>query len=89
MSASTQSLNLISTSNPVSFTVSQPGYTGAFTISGCSGIVTITPVPASGPSAALNAVASGAGTCTLTIAGGGGQSVTISVTATTTSGTIQ
>ena len=89
LSSSTQSISLIGTTNAVPFTISSTAYAGAFNISGCTGIVTVSPGTANGPSAGFNATATNAGTCTLTVSDTIGRSVTINVTATITTGTIQ
>jgi len=62
-------------------TISESGYAGSFTPSGCSGIATVTPHTASGGSQVFN-VAAGAstGSCSLTFTDTYAQSVIVTVT---------
>lgn len=61
-------------------TVTDPGYAGAFVVSGCSGTVTTSNGPGS---STLLVTAAGPGSCTLTVADANGSTASIAITVTT------
>ncbi|HUA09973.1 MAG TPA: hypothetical protein VMA98_11975 [Candidatus Acidoferrales bacterium] len=64
--------------------VQETGYTGTLGESNtCSGVATISPSSASGPSATFTVTGSAPGSCTATISGGNSQQVTVTITVTT------
>ena len=71
-----------------SFEALESGYTGAFTVSGCSGVATVSPASATGPIGLFTITAVAAGTCAFTVKDTGSHSAFVSVTVTTTSGGI-
>jgi hypothetical protein len=71
-----------------SLAVSESGYSGAFSISGCGGIATIAPVNANGPNATFTLTQVAAGSCALTITDTHGQTATVTVNSTTTTAII-
>ena len=52
------------------FTASETNFTGSFTVTGCSGIVSVSPNPGTGPSQIFNVSPSAEGTCNLSISDG-------------------
>ena len=90
--ANVSSLAFTSSGSLQSFTVSEPGYSGAFTATSaapnsCTGIATFT-ASATGPSGTFNVTALAGGTCQITVSDNHSGSVTITVYVTTTSGTV-
>lgn len=75
-------------SNAGSLSVSELGYVGAFTVSGCSGVATVSTSTPSAGSALLSVVGIAAGTCTLTVRDSFNQTATanVSVNVTTIGG---
>ncbi|MDB5091941.1 MAG: hypothetical protein JWO85_42 [Candidatus Eremiobacteraeota bacterium] len=72
------------------FSASQGGFAGAFTVTGCSGIVTAASAAPNGPAATFTVTALAAGSCNLTVQGAPGSSPSaVAVTVTTLSGSIQ
>ncbi len=69
---------------PSSFTATQSGYSGAFTVTGCGGFIQPPSVGAtsSSGSATIQVTGTAGGTCALTVTGGGGQSAPVSVSVT-------
>jgi hypothetical protein len=78
---SSTSLSFTATGLTQSLTVGDPNYTGAFTISGCSGIVTFGTVV----SGSLSVTSVTGGTCTLTISDTFSHQVPVSVSVNTLS----
>ncbi|MBV8580231.1 MAG: hypothetical protein JOZ86_06305 [Candidatus Eremiobacteraeota bacterium] len=74
------------------FTASETAYTGTLTAANgtpsCSGIATVAPATASGPSGNFTVTAVAAGQCQLTVKDTNGQTATVTVYVTTTGGTI-
>jgi hypothetical protein len=89
LKASVSSLSLTSTSAAVPFTVSEKSYTGAFTATGCTAYITLTPKTGKGPSQQFKATVLKAGKCMLKVSDAKKHSVSIAVTATTTTGVIR
>jgi hypothetical protein len=79
----------ITSTTPQTFTVSDSGYTGTFSVSGCANVASVSPPSASGPSATFTVTPVAPGTCSLVISESGGRSVTLSVAVTVTQGVIQ
>jgi hypothetical protein len=82
LSVSSTSLTFNGAAQTQSVTVSDPGYTGVFTVSGCSGIAT---TAIAGSVLSVTSVAANATPCTLTVSDSTSRSVTISVSVTTLS----
>jgi hypothetical protein len=82
LSVSSTSLTFNGAAQTQSVTVSDPGYTGVFTVSGCSGIAT---TAIAGSVLSVTSVAANATLCALTVSENGSRSVTISVSVTTLS----
>ncbi|MDQ6779787.1 MAG: hypothetical protein M3Z37_01355 [Candidatus Eremiobacteraeota bacterium] len=61
-------------------TASETNYPGIFNVSGCSGIVSVTPNPGNGPNQVFQVQPVAAGSCTLTIADDHGGSGSVGVT---------
>lgn len=89
LKASVTSLSLTSATEAVGFTVSETGYTGALTPSGCSAYVRLSPKVGKGPTQRFAADVAKAGKCTLVVTDAKKHSVSIAVTATTTTGVIR
>lgn len=73
-------LNFNGTTNAKNITAQETAYSGQFTTSGCSGIVTITPSTGSGPSATLAVKPVSSGSCTITVSDDHGNSSPVGVT---------
>jgi hypothetical protein len=85
LSASPTSLSFSGTGQLQTTTVTDSGYTGALTVSGCSGIATT-----SGPTTgSLSVTSAAAGTCTLTITDTTGARSTVAITVSTLSLPVQ
>jgi hypothetical protein len=82
LGVSSTRLTFTSTAQTQSVTVSDPGYTGVFTVSGCSGIAT---TAIAGSVLSVTSVAANATPCTLTVSDSTSHSVTISVSVSTLS----
>jgi hypothetical protein len=82
LSVSSTSLTFSGTAQTQSVTVSDPGYTGVFTVSGCSGIAT---TAIAGSVLSVTSVAANATPCALTVSDSSSHSVTISVSVSTLS----
>lgn len=61
------------------FTASETNFTGSFNVSGCSGVVNVTPNPGTGPSQQFTVTPAAEGQCTLTVSDGT-NSANVSVT---------
>jgi hypothetical protein len=61
-------------------TATEPGYTGALTVSGCSGVATAAVGTTSGGSTPIVVAGTASGTCTLVVADAAGQRVAVPVT---------
>jgi hypothetical protein len=85
LGVSSSALSFIATGLTQTLTVSDPGYTGAFTTSGCSGIVTVTTATAT----TLNVTSAGGGTCALTVADSDAHQVSVSISVTAVSVPVQ
>lgn len=79
----------INGNTPGSFTVSETGYTGTFSIGTCTQssvtIATASPTTANGPSANITVTPAKAGSCTLAVSDTNGQTTDVSVTVNTSS----
>jgi uncharacterized protein YceK len=85
LGVSSSALSFIATGLTQTLTVSDPGYTGAFTTNGCSGIVTVTTATAT----TLNVTSAGGGTCALTVADSDGHQVSVAISVTAVSVPVQ
>jgi hypothetical protein len=71
------------------FTVSESGYAGPFTVlDTCSGVATVAPSSTQGPSTQITVTPSAAGSCAITVNDGNQQGVTVNVAVSTTSLTV-
>jgi hypothetical protein len=71
------------------FTLTSAGYSGTYSVSGCSGVAKAATSHASGSTTTFTVTPVAAGTCSLVVSESGGQSVTLGVTVTVTQGSIQ
>ena len=91
LTLSASSLSIIAAGATVPVTVSESGYSGAFSVDAgaCNGLATASPSSATGPSATISVTALAAGTCNIVISDAAQQKATIGVTVTVTQGVIQ
>jgi hypothetical protein len=86
VSAPSLTFAAVGPANLQSLTASEPGFSGTFTITGCSAptIATVSPASGSGPSITTQVTPVSGGTCSLTILDGIGGSVAVPITVNTT-----